>query len=78
MGCKKDVLREDVYDEAYSTTKNLIYEICWMYKKWYGGEFEDWLGEAHVVFMESIANHDNSKTIFQTWYNNRWYVNLNS
>jgi hypothetical protein len=50
---------------TFEDVEKLIRKICRAYWLRYGGEFEDYLGEAHLLFMDAYETCDHRR--FTTW-----------
>jgi len=72
MSLHKDVtadkaLHEDISTETFEQCKNLMYQYVWKFYNRYGGDFNDWVSEGHLIFMKCIVSYNN-KYAFTTWF----------
>ena len=61
------VLRKDALTETHLDMQNLIYKIVWRFKNRYGGEFEQLLAQANLLFVLAYDSHNKNKAGFSTW-----------
>lgn len=68
-----NVLHADICEDAYTQVERMIHQMCWNFQRKYGGDIDEWLSEAHLLFMLCIASHDNSihPDMFITWVWNK-------
>lgn len=60
-------LREDVLTCAWQQVEKLLYHTIHKFRRRYGGEFDDYLGLAHLCFMRAFRKHDHRQAKFGTW-----------
>lgn len=66
--CVANVLKRDIAEQAYQSVERLLHRICWKFQARYGGEYEEWVSDAHEIFMDVLNTHDQSKGgSFVTW-----------
>ena len=61
------VLKQDILSEAYIDTEKLIKKICWNFHRKYGGDVEEWIAEANLIFIDTYNSYDNQRGAFSTW-----------
>jgi hypothetical protein len=71
-----NTLQEDALTVTYYDLEDMINKIVWRFYKIYGGEFDDWKSEAHLIFMKAYNSHNNSQSNFITWLYIRLYAGL--
>ena len=71
-----NVLAIDIAEDAYYKFEALIHKFAWNYTRKYGGEFDDWLGECHLLFLDAVHTY-NGTSQFITWLWNRLMWGLN-
>jgi len=59
--------RQGILNETYQKHKNLIYQIVWRFKDKNGGDFEELLAEANLLFVLSIESYKEGKGAYNTW-----------
>lgn len=60
-------LRKDALTETFLDIENLIYKVVWDFKDHYGGDFEQLLAEANLLFVLAYDTHNEAKAGFTTW-----------
>lgn len=79
MARRKNLLFEDICAHYYEHTERMIYKICWDFKRKYGGEIDDWIEEAHEIFMDCIKTYNKEhQSQFTTWLYNKLCWGFNS
>ena len=70
-----DILHQDICEQAYTQVEKMIHKICWEFHLRYGGEIDEWVSEAHLLFMQSIIEHDSNRSQFITllWNRLKWH-----
>ena len=53
--------------EKYEKMKNLSYNIAHKFHKRYGGDLEDWIGEARLLLVQALQTYDESYAQLSTW-----------
>ena len=68
-----NVLHTDICEDAYTQVERMIHKLCWHFQSRYGGDPDEWLSEAHMLFMECMESHNNTihSAMFITWVWNR-------
>ncbi len=67
------ILRKDVLTETYDNVKYLIFKIVWKFKGRYGGNFEELLAEANLLYILAYDTHDETLSALSTWlYTKIW------
>lgn len=56
----------DAIADTYIDCEALLAGICHRFRSRYGGEFDDWMGEAALIYMHAYESYDGS-TKFSTW-----------
>lgn len=69
-------LEREIAEDAYRSVEPMVAGLCWKVVRKYGGDFDDWMGEASVLFMEAIQLYDSSRAEFTTWIYNYIYWHL--
>lgn len=54
-------------DETYADVEKMLWAICHKHQAKCGGDIDDLMGEAGLLFMEACGNHDPSQSKFSTW-----------
>lgn len=61
-------LRKDILTETYEDMQNLVYKTAWNFYRKYGGDIEDLIGQANLIFIHAVDHYDENKgTEFTTW-----------
>lgn len=61
------VLRRDSLTETHKDVEKLIRQICYKFYKTHGGDFEEWIAEANLIFIETYDSYNNKRAEFSTW-----------
>lgn len=64
-------IEEDSVSEKYADVELLIYKTIHDFIRIYGGNFDELLGESHLMFMTAVRRYDN-RSSFPTYV--RWVV----
>lgn len=54
-------------DETYADVEKLLWRICHRHQAKYGGDFDNLLGEAGLLFMAAYKDYDPKMGKFPTW-----------
>ena len=54
-------------EQTYLDVEKLIKHIVWKFQRKYGGDFEELLGEANLLFILAYNDYDKEKAKFSTW-----------
>lgn len=54
-------------DDAYLSVKGMIYSLAKRFNNQYGGEFDDIIGEANLIFVTAYKKFDASRGALTTW-----------
>lgn len=59
-------------EETYHDVENLIYDLCWQFKRKFGGDINELIADANTHFMRAYQaqSFDPSKSKFSTWVSN--------
>jgi len=60
-------LRQYAMTCAWRDVERLLYRTIHRFRKKHGGDFDDYLGLAHLAFMKAFAKHQNSIAQFNTY-----------
>ena len=60
-------LHEDIATETFEQCEKLMYQYVWKFYNRYGGSFDDWVGEGHLIFMKCLNTYSN-QFAFTTWF----------
>ncbi len=61
-------LRKDILEETYKDMEKLILKVTWKFQTRYGGEIDDLIGQANLLFILAFDEYDESKkTQLSTW-----------
>jgi len=61
-------LRKDVLNETYEDMKNLIFTITWKFQARNGGEIDDLIGQANLLFILALDEYDETRQAqLSTW-----------
>jgi len=61
-------LRKDVLEETYEDMENLILKITWNFHTRNGGDIDDLIGQANLLFIYAFDKYDeNKKAELSTW-----------
>ena len=68
-------LRKDTLKETYKDMEKLILKVTWRFQTRYGGEIDDLIGQANLLFIYAFDEYDETKkTKLSTWL---WhYINI--
>lgn len=53
--------------DRYEEVARLLYHLCHKFQRSYGGEFDDWLSEAHEAFVLAAQSYRTEKGAFASW-----------
>lgn len=68
------VLRRSVLEEAYLDYQKLIFDVVHKFIARYGGDFEELLGEANLIFILAFNSYNYKAAKFSTWlYSSLWH-----
>lgn len=57
-------------DMTFRDTEGWVIQTVRDFTRRYGGEYEEWLSEAYVLFMEAYKQHDQHRSRFTVWVRN--------
>jgi len=60
-------LHEDIATETFEQCEKLMYQYVWKFHNRYEGNFDDWIGEGHLIFMKCLHTYNN-QFAFTTWF----------
>lgn len=60
-------ITNDAITETYQDIQNLIYDVVWKFKKAHGGDFDEMVSEANVIYMDAYLNHNPNRANFTSW-----------
>jgi DNA-directed RNA polymerase specialized sigma subunit len=60
-------LRKDVLTETYEDMKNLIFDTTWKVQRTFGGDIDDLMGQANLLFIQAFDSYDETKAKLTTW-----------
>ncbi len=60
-------LTQLVLTEAYQDVKEVIQQAVFYFARKYGGDYEELLGEANLLFVEAYQRHKEDKANFKVW-----------
>lgn len=63
-------LQKDILTETYEDIKSLIFDTVWRFIGKYGGNIDDLMAEANLIFIECVDEYDETKAKFPTWLTN--------
>ena len=70
-GCKVNaILQKEILTETYEDVKDLIAKIVWNFQTTHGGDFEELLAEANLIFVLAFDTHDETEAQLSTWLYN--------
>jgi len=64
---RKPTVAETARAETYADVERMICGICWWFVDKFGGEFDDYLSEANVAYMQAHETYDPKRSHFTTW-----------
>lgn len=71
--CATNILEKDILEDAYTHTEKLVTKIAWKFTNRYGGEFDEWLSEANLIFIDACQSYNGrSSLITWLWYKLHW------
>ncbi len=71
-----NLMTRDARTETYQDIQNLIYDVVWKFKRAYGGDFDEMISKANMIFMEAFFSHQQKKASFSTWLHDRLWWGL--
>ena len=61
-------LRKNILEETYKDMEKLILKVTWKFKTRYGGEIDDLIGQANLLFIYGFDEYDETKKAkLSTW-----------
>ena len=57
----------DATTETYWDIKNLIFDTVWKFQQRYGGDFDEMVAEANLIYIQAFLSHNPNKSQFSTW-----------
>jgi len=60
-------LRREILTETYEDMQKLICEAAWKFWRAYGGDIDDLIGQANLIFIKAVDSHDASQSKLTTW-----------
>jgi len=63
----KETLRKDILTETYKDVQKLIYATAWNFWKIHGGDVEDLVAQANLIFIDAFDTYDSNKSKLTTW-----------
>lgn len=57
----KETLRKEILTETYKDVQRLIFATVWKFWNIYGGDIDDLIGQAHLIFIDTVDNYDSSR-----------------
>jgi len=70
------LIMKDALTETYQDIQNLIYDTVWKFKRANGGDFDDMISTANVIYMEAFFSYDASRASFSTWLHTKVWKGL--
>ena len=64
---KSTALKKEALTQTYFDVENLIYNIVWKFKNCYGGDFEELVAEANLLYIYAYNSHNKKTSKFSTW-----------
>lgn len=62
------VLRKDTLGETYKDMEKLVLKVTWRFQTRYGGEIDDLIGQANLLFILAVDEYDETKQAqLSTW-----------
>ncbi len=61
------IITLDATTETYRDIRNLIFDTVWKFQKQYGGDFDEMVAEANLIYMKCFISHNPNKSRFSTW-----------
>jgi len=62
-----NVLRKEILSETYEDMKKLIFKVSWEIKASHGGEINDLIGQANLLFIYALDEYDETESGLSTW-----------
>lgn len=64
----KKALRKEIIAETYKDVERLIIQIVWRFWRTYGGDLDDLMGQANLIFIAALDSYNsNRRTKLSTW-----------
>jgi hypothetical protein len=61
-------LRKEILAETYQDVESVVYWGAWNFWRTYGGDLDDLIGQAHLIFIDAFDKYDESQgTELTTW-----------
>ena len=60
-------LEMDAVTETFYDVRKLIYGTVWQFQKQHGGDFDEMVAEANLIYIKAFMSHNPSKGKFSTW-----------
>ena len=60
-------LRKEILSETYKDMAKLIFNIAWRFQLRHGGDIDDLISEANLLFINAFDEHDESRSQLSTW-----------
>ncbi len=57
----------DATTETYFDIKNLIFDTVWKFQRQHGGDFDEMVAEANLIYIKAFISHDPDRAQFTTW-----------
>lgn len=60
-------LHKDILEETYTDVQQLIFKMVHKFIRQSGGDFEEYLSEANLAFVQAMKKYDKTKGQISTW-----------
>ncbi len=57
----------DATTETYFDVQNLIFDTVWKFQRQNGGDFDEMVAEANLIYMKCFISHNPNESQFSTW-----------
>ena len=61
------ILRKEILSETYEDMQGLIFETAWRFWNSHGGDIDEYIAEANLLFIKAFDCYDESKSKLTTW-----------
>ncbi len=61
------IITLDATTETYWDIRNLIFDTVWKFQQQYGGDFDEMVAEANLIFIKYFLSHNSDTSQFSTW-----------
>jgi len=61
------IITLDATTETYFDIQNLIFDTVWKFQRQNGGDFDEMVAEANLIYMKAFLSHNPNKSQFSTW-----------